>query len=613
MGACLKSLSFVGYFNDPLYGSIGYTQKELNVIQTKAFQRLKNIKQLGTANFIYPGANHSRFEHSIGTMHVTSQIFDRLALKQEYKQIVRLAALLHDIGHGPFSHTFEELLTRNPSYVPVINNEKLLNHEDFTKYILNNSDELRKVLQDDDRQKIVDLLFGTKKVDDIPGELITGDIGSDRIDYLLRDTYYTGLGHRPDVNSLISNMRISVKRKGYPRLTLTDEGIIAAEFLITTRYYHYSMIVHKPENRSVELLFLKLMEKLLKRRSDPSEYILNAFTKYDDSIILSNLFKSTSDLRDLFYSGKSFQPIYNILLRQIRSGVTKYCIYRFFYDKEGLRNYILKASKELKQIDDLKGVLVDVHLFKHNVPDIILHADTYETKKEWISPFLVDQSNILRQIPAEQLLRSNICILKSEIQIEKAINYWDVVEDNRKKFLSRDFLVPLTKKSIEKNGFRLIDDFYTFLCALRDFYNEKPWKNGKSISGEEFRGITRFYNLLHLCYQKLRKPNLHFQVFHKSVRSEDTFRYSIQGYSMLNALHFLGILRLEYVPTERDATKGKPFHFVYLIKPIEKDIRKRVYNGLPVFETLRKEFIEVFRAADWDQYFADFFSLKSKD
>lgn len=613
MGACLNTLSFVGYFNDPLYGSIGYTQKELNVIQTKTFQRLKNIKQLGTANFIYPGANHSRFEHSIGTMHVTSQILDRLALKQEYKQIVRLAALLHDIGHGPFSHTFEELLTRNPSYVPVINNEKLLNHEDFTEYILNNSDELREVLQDDDRQKIVDLLFDTKKVDDIPGELITGDIGSDRIDYLLRDTYYTGLGHRPDVNSLISNMRISVKRKGYPRLTLTDEGIITAEFLITTRYYHYSMIVHKPETRSVELLFLKLMEKLLERRSDPSEYILNAFTKYDDSIILNKLFKSTSDLRDLFYSGKSFQPIYNISLRQIRSGVTKYCFYRFFYDKNGLIDFISETSKVLRRSKNLKDVLVDVHLFKHDVPDIILQANTYETQKEWISPFLVDQSNILRQIPAEQLLRSSICILKkSRIPKEKTNHYQNIVEDNRGKFLSRDFLVPLTKRSIEKNGFQLIDDFYTFLCALRDFYNEKPWKDGKSSSKEIFRGIVRFYNLLYLCYQKLGKPYLHFQVFHKSAHHEDTFRYSTQGYSMLNALSSLGILSLEYVPTKGDPNKGKPFHFVYLIKPIEKDIRKRVYNGLRMFETLRKEFIKVFRDTDWDKYFADFFPLKSE-
>lgn len=611
----MQSLSFVGYFNDPLYGSVGYTQRELNVIQTKAFQRLKNIKQLGTVNFVYPGANHSRFEHSIGTMHVTSQIFDRLAdrlaLKQEHKQIVRLAALLHDIGHGPFSHTFEELLTRKPNYVPVINDKELSDHEDFTNYILSNNNELKEVLQDD-LSKIVDFLFGTKIIDNIPSELITGDIGSDRVDYLLRDTYYTGLGHRPDVDSLISNMHISVKREGYPRLTLAEQGMLAAEFLITTRYYHFSMIVHNLKTRSVELLFLKLLEKLLEKQFDPREYIINAFTKYDDSKILNDLFESTGTWRDLFYSGKSFYPIYNIPLKQIRSGVTKYCIYRFFYDNKGLRDFISDAGKGLGQIAGLEDVLVDVHLFKHNVPDIILHADAYETKKEWISPFLVDQSNILRQIPAEQLRRSNICILKSEIPIKSDIRYWNIVEENREKFLSRDFLVPLTRKSIEENGFRLIDDFYTFLCALRDFYNEKPSKNGKSSSEELFRGITRFYDLLHLCYEKLQRPNLKFEVFHKSESTEDTFRYSTQGYSILNALSSLDILRLEYVPTEGKVNNGKPFHFVYLIRPIEKDIRKRVYDGLKMFETLREKFMKVFRDADWNQYFADFFPLKSE-
>lgn len=607
-GVKLQETPFVHYINDPLYGIVGVTQQELAVIQTSIFQRLKNIKQLGTVNFVYPGANHSRFEHSIGTMHVTSLILDRIGCDEESKQIIRLAALLHDIGHGPFSHTFEELLCRNPDYVPVLNGKRLLDHEDFSRFILENNQQLREVLGSK-VDKIIDFLLNKKAIGMIPSEIITGDIGSDRIDYLIRDTYYTGLGHRPDINSLISSMRISIKEKDSPRLTLQEEGILAAELLITTRYYHFSMIVHNPKTRSVELLFLQFVEKLFKRKSDPRTYMLKAFTEYDDSIILSELFASQGTLRDLFYSGKSFIPVYNIELRQIRSGLTKYCIYRFFYDKQGLLSYMQEANQRLMEKTNLGDSLVDVHLFEHYVPDIIYHCDKYETEKEWISPFIMDRSNILRLIPAEQLLRSSVCILSATDPGVEAKGFRDKIDNNRSLFLSRDFLVPLSRKSLTDNGFRLIDDFYTFICALRDFYYEMPWKSG--VREEEvFRGISRFYDLIRICHKKKQRPAIDFQDFFKE-ENKPPFQYSIKGFSILNALSALGILRLEYIPDETTPINPKPFHFVYIIKPVEKDIRKRLYEGLPEFESLREEFLKIFRELDWDSYFAKFFPLKT--
>ena len=610
----LPELAFAEYVNDPLHGSIGITQREQEVIHTRIFQRLKRIKQLGTANFVYPGANHSRFEHSIGTMHVTSLILGRLQeCDEQQKQTIRIAALLHDIGHGPFSHTFEELLNRNEKYVSSFKGKDLRNHEDFNQHTLRNNRELEKALGYE-RDQIVDFLFNDKPIGIVPSELVVGDIGSDRIDYLLRDTYYTGLGHRPDVSSLISHMRLSVKEKEHPRLALKAEGTLSAELLITTRYYHYSTIVYNPKTRSVELLFLRLMENFLKKKvSDPKKYLFRAFTEYDDSIILRDLFNFKGSLRNLFYSGKSFHPVYSISLRQLRSGVTKYCIYRFFFDKKGLMKYIRQVGRNLKKAIPLHDILFDVHLFKHDVPDIILYADKYETEKEWISSLLVDQSNILRIIPSEQLLRSPICVMsKGDLNEEETKELCRKIENtHRGIFLRRDVLVPITKDSILVNGFQVIDEFYTFLCALRDFYKEKPWKdNSSNLPKEEvFRGVSRFYDLANECIKKIGKPNLRFQEFFKE--KSECFAYSTEGFSILNALAFMGILRLDYIPVKGEP-KGRPFHFTYIIRPVEKDIRKRVYEGLSDFDELRSQFIEIFRELDWGDYFADFFPLKNR-
>ena len=609
----LPELAFAEYINDPLHGSIGITTKERDVIHTRIFQRLKRIKQLGTANFVYPGANHSRFEHSIGAMHVTSLILDRLGKwGTTQKQSIRLAALLHDIGHGPFSHTFEELLDRNERYVSSFKGKELRSHEDFSRYTLSHNRELSEILSSE-RDQIVSFLFEHKPIGAIPSELVTGDIGSDRIDYLLRDTYYTGLGHRPDVPSLISSMRISLKEKEHPRLAIEAKGILSAELLITTRYYHYSMIVHNPKTRSVELLFLRLMENFLKKNPDPKVYLFKAFTEYDDSVILSDLYKFAGSLRHLFYSGKSFHPVYSISLRQLRSGVTKYCIYRFFFDDKGLMKYIRQVGKNLKETIAFHDILFDIHLFRHSVPDMILYADKYETEKEWISSFLLDHSSILRLIPSEQLLRSLVCVMsKRALSKKEKEELLLKIERNRKIFLGRDVLVPITQQSINMNGFRLIDEFYTFLCALRDFYKEKPWKGDVTdLQKEEaFRGITRLYDIANECLKRIGRPNFRFQEFFKE--KSQSFQYSTQAFSLLNALAVMKVLRLDYTPVY-GKPGDKPFHFTYIIRPVERDIRVRVYEGLNEFDRLRQQFIELFRKLNWTKYFADFFELKTDD
>lgn len=152
------------------------------------FQRLRNIKQLALANLVYPGALHTRFDHSIGVMHIGGRMAEQLGLNKEDKEIVRLACLLHDIGHGPFSHVSEEVLEKCSPIPESSEREEI--HEKITCNIIKFSKELD--LLDKQREQIIDLVQ-TNKHENIKKGIITGPIDADKQDYLLRDSYYCGV------------------------------------------------------------------------------------------------------------------------------------------------------------------------------------------------------------------------------------------------------------------------------------------------------------------------------------------------------------------------------------------------------------------------------------
>jgi len=115
---------------DPIYGHVAISNLEQLIINTPEMGRLRRIQQLGLADLAFPGANHTRFEHSVGTMFMADKIAKALGLTYEEILKVRMAALLHDVGHCAFSHVVESILKRNPSYQPVLNGKNFMNHED---------------------------------------------------------------------------------------------------------------------------------------------------------------------------------------------------------------------------------------------------------------------------------------------------------------------------------------------------------------------------------------------------------------------------------------------------------------------------------------------------
>jgi HD superfamily phosphohydrolase len=269
-------------------------------------QRLKGIKQLGLVDRVYPGANHTRFEHSIGTMHMAGRIAEALGLEHSDISLVRAAGLLHDLGHSAFSHAVEGVLGRNPEIQPVLSGKKASRHEEFTWDIIINhtfGEEAARAAEeafgdaDEFFRKVAEIALGGR----LPyGQIISGDLDADRIDFLLRDSHHSGVGlGLIDADQIISALTIS---KG--RVVLAGHGdyrselsMTAAESMLIARAHHYNALIHNPMVQSVRAMMLSALEKAL-GGLDPEEAksrILLFFREYTDSDLLRFIWLEGSD------------------------------------------------------------------------------------------------------------------------------------------------------------------------------------------------------------------------------------------------------------------------------------------------------------------------------
>ena len=213
---------------DPVHGYVKLDDFAMAIIGTPQMQRLRWIKQLGLANLVYPGANHSRFEHSLGVYHLTKLLAEHLSLKDGEKLELCFAALLHDVGHGPLSHATE----------PLLSTYHRGGHENILGVL--RQSELRSVLNEYglSPNEIQRLVMGETAL----GQIINGEIDSDRMDYLIRDAHYTGVAFGViDHLRLIEKMRIH-----HGRVVLESGGLQAAESLLVSRllmhptvYFHH--------------------------------------------------------------------------------------------------------------------------------------------------------------------------------------------------------------------------------------------------------------------------------------------------------------------------------------------------------------------------------------
>ena len=267
---------------DPIHDFIRVYDHELNIIDTPIFQRLRRIRQLSGAHLTYPAAQHTRFEHSLGVMHIASQagqaLYEKGILKSDDIEILRLAGLLHDIGHGPFSHLFEEVIQ-----------QKKFSHEDFGKEIILKSeigDSLSK--SGYDKKLVTKVAFGDSKLQYM-NEIISGALSADMMDYLLRDGYFTGAEHAQIDHKRITQS-LDVHKK---KLALEKSALYSFESMMHSRYQMFKAVYFHKTVRAAEVMLLEAL-RLSSDEFGFTSFNINEYVKLTDEYVLSTLISSKS-------------------------------------------------------------------------------------------------------------------------------------------------------------------------------------------------------------------------------------------------------------------------------------------------------------------------------
>jgi HD superfamily phosphohydrolase len=267
---------------DPIHDFIRVYDHELEIIDNPIFQRLRRIRQLSGAHLTYPAAQHTRFEHSLGVMHIASQagqaLKEKEILKSDDIEILRLAGLLHDIGHGPFSHLFEEIIQ-----------QKKISHEDFGKNLILKS-EIGDTLSKNgyDKKSITKIAFGDSKFQYL-NEIVSGALSADMMDYLLRNGYFTGAEHAK-IDHKRLNQSLDVHKK---KLALERSALYSFESMMHSRYQMFKAVYFHKTVRAAEVMLLEAL-----RLSDDefgfTSFNINEFVKLTDEYVLSMLLSSKS-------------------------------------------------------------------------------------------------------------------------------------------------------------------------------------------------------------------------------------------------------------------------------------------------------------------------------
>ena len=273
---------------DPIHDFIRVNDLELKIIDNPVFQRLRRIRQLSGAHLTYPGAQHTRFEHSLGVMHIAAQAGQALQekgiLKSDDIENLRLGALLHDVGHGPFSHLFDEVLQQ----------KKKISHESIgRKIILQTSigDTLSK--GGFDKKFITKLAFGDSKLQ-FMNEIISGVLSADIMDYLLRDGYYTGVEHaKIDHKRITQSLEVHQKK-----LALERSALYSFESMMHSRHQMFKAVYFHKTVRSAEVMLLESI-RLADEELGLTSLNLDNYLELTDESVLIKLLSLSTDTTEL--------------------------------------------------------------------------------------------------------------------------------------------------------------------------------------------------------------------------------------------------------------------------------------------------------------------------
>lgn len=324
---------------DPLYGFINTSKLETKVIDTAIFRRLQSIKQLSHAYVVYPSSIHTRFEHSLGTMHVSNLMTDELGItKPDDIRRIRLSCLLHDIGHGPFSHLFESVIEKiNPQFSEP--------HEKISRIMINEDSELDMLL-DSDKHEIIKLL--DKKIDSykdpessLQSSIISSGIDADKLDYLRRDSHHIGVAYGQfDFHRILYALTTTPHRS---TICINHKGIDAIENYRLARYLMHVQVYTHHARLAADQMFIKALK----------------IAVFDEKIIDADLLKfdPKKDNPEFlkFYTSLDDCSIYNIITG---AGTASKSILEDIKKRRLLKRACEFTPQDLENTADVKNVLM---------------------------------------------------------------------------------------------------------------------------------------------------------------------------------------------------------------------------------------------------------------
>lgn len=354
---------------DPIYGYIALGDDELKIVDSPFFQRLRYIRQNGLAYLVFPSATHSRFEHSLGTFHVASMMVERVKASID-KPLVKKVALVHDIGHLPFSHTFEDALKILDAMGKKENNTDFKTakpHEYMGIHILKDCmgfDDLAKAMED----------IYVKKSLKVESSIVSSTLDADRLDYLQRDSYYFGVkyGLIP-LDRLLEVMEINENGK----YIFNSKGRDDLEHFLIARYHMYSAVYNHPVKGIMDGIMAYTIAKMIhdniitKEEMEDCEKLVN----FTDDAVIFKLKSVSSDnkyrhLYEALYMRKKYKKI---ILEGQKADTFKSLyetkeLYDFVIQTEGklviadfttempVQNIVLKMGKDIIDLDKVKSI-----------------------------------------------------------------------------------------------------------------------------------------------------------------------------------------------------------------------------------------------------------------
>ena len=542
-------LVFVDYIHDPVHGNIDITQIEKEIIHTPEFLKLMGIRQLGLKSLVFPGALHTRFEHSIGTMYLCDVYLDYLDKDDpKTRQIMRLCGLLHDIGHGPFSHAIEEILETRKKWIPSIEDVKEVffnkKHKEFEEDLDSKSSEILEDLDfkahdafsifitltmpfkyekfKKDRslfEEVAKILYGKTlhNSEKWKHDIIHGDIGADRIDYLLRDSHHTGISFGiVDLEQILryielidDSLHLRNKKKDIDASYKEKISRTVGENILISRIHHYNMLVENPKAVGIEKTLYKCLYLYLENLNDDEKAkkkISEIFLDWDDNRLIQEIKNQTEKnnfIKAHFPVLKGEKQL-NVLYRYDIHSFDPNLRFWLIMLEKNYRNKIEEdLEKEIKNKLNIKDTIVDLS-YLSSIPELRMDGIGGVTR------FFYDESYISKGAIRDQMrnLALTIFSLKKTKKEHQYQNLYSLIEkvaskyrkkalNDKNEFLYRNIrLLEVLFKETRNSPINGIVDFYRTIKKDKEFseyytFKETGYPTKFPYSHELFSDIIR--------------------------------------------------------------------------------------------------------------------------